>query len=79
MIVKICQKQIVNPCQQVQYEYQYCPISGQGKIDNKNNVYQEMQHLRKAQGGVVLPLSFLGPLYVMGTYQEYEDQHKYIS
>jgi hypothetical protein len=40
----------VNPCQQVQYEYQYCPISGQGKIDNTNNVYQEMQHLRKVQG-----------------------------
>jgi hypothetical protein len=28
----------------------YCPISGQGKIDNTNNVYQEMQHLRKVQG-----------------------------
>ena len=25
---------------------------------------------------VVLHLSCLGPLYVMGTYQEYEDQHK---
>jgi hypothetical protein len=43
-------KQIVNPCQQVQYEYQYCPILGQGKIDDTNNVYQETQHLRKAQG-----------------------------
>lgn len=43
-------KQIVNPCQQVQYEYQYCPILGQGKIDNTNNVYQETQHLRKVQG-----------------------------
>jgi hypothetical protein len=46
-------KQIVNPCQQVQYEYQYCPISGQGKIDNTNNVYQEMQHLRKVQGATL--------------------------
>ena len=27
---------------------------------------------------VVLHLSCLGPLYVMDTYQEYEDQHKYI-
>jgi hypothetical protein len=26
---------------------------------------------------VVLHLSCLGPLYVMDTYQEYEDQHKY--
>jgi len=43
-------KQIVNPCQQVQYEYQYCPILGQGKIDNTNNVYQETKHPRKAQG-----------------------------
>jgi hypothetical protein len=42
-------KQIVNPCQQVQYEYQYCPILGHGKIDNTNNVYQETQLLRKAQ------------------------------
>ena len=43
-------KQIVIPCQQVQYEYQYCPILGQGKIDNTNNVYQETKHPRKAQG-----------------------------
>ena len=42
-------KQIVNPWQQVQYEYQYCPILGHGKIDNTNNVYQETQLLRKAQ------------------------------
>jgi hypothetical protein len=43
-------KQTVNPCQQVQYQYQYCPILGQGKIYNTNNVYQETQHLRKVQG-----------------------------
>jgi hypothetical protein len=43
-------KQIVNPSQQAQYEYQYCPISGEGKLDNTNNVYQEMQHLRTVQG-----------------------------
>ena len=47
---QIMPKQIVNPSQQAQYEYQYYPISGEGKLDNTNNVYQEMQHLRKVQG-----------------------------
>ena len=43
-------KKFVNPSQQAQYEYQYYPISGEGKLDNTNNVYQEMQHLRTVQG-----------------------------
>lgn len=43
-------KQIVNPCQQVQYEYQYCPTSGQGKLENTNKVNQEIGHQRKVNG-----------------------------